>query len=85
MAYPILEDPADIEAQIIRQALRRERVIRPRLDILSLPDEYLRELYRFSSQSIRYLDNILKPYISNITHRGSARTSLRTLCIALNT
>ncbi|XP_062849564.1 putative nuclease HARBI1 [Trichomycterus rosablanca] len=83
MACPFLQDPVDIEAQIIRRALRRERVIRPRLDILSFPDEFLRERYRFSSQSIIYLNNILKPHISNITHRGSALTSLQTLCIAL--
>ncbi len=83
MACPFIPNPIDIEAQIIRDALRRERIFRPRLDILSFPDEYLFERYRFSRNSIIYLDNLLRPYISNLTHRGRALTSLQILCIAL--
>ncbi|XP_071394013.1 putative nuclease HARBI1 [Centroberyx affinis] len=64
-------------------ALRQERVIRPRPDILSYPPEYLRERYRFSRESIIYLNSLLQPHISNITHRGFALTSVQTLCIAL--
>uniref|UniRef100_A0AAR2JM05 DDE Tnp4 domain-containing protein n=1 Tax=Pygocentrus nattereri TaxID=42514 RepID=A0AAR2JM05_PYGNA len=83
MACPFLQDPVDIEAQIIHRTLHRERVIRPRLDMLSFPEEFLLERCRFSSQSILHLNNILKPHVSNTTHRGSALTSLQTLCIAL--
>ncbi len=83
MACPFIPNPIDIEAQIIRDALRRERIFRPRLDILSFPDEYLFERYRFSRNSIIYLDNLLRPYISNLTHRGRALTSLQILFIAL--
>ena len=41
MAWPFTEEPGDVEAQILRRNLSRERVIRPRLDVLSFPDEYL--------------------------------------------
>ncbi|XP_036397406.1 putative nuclease HARBI1 [Megalops cyprinoides] len=79
MSCPFMEGPIDREAQIIR----RERLIRPRCDILSFSEESLCECYRFSSRSIIYLNNLLKPHILNITHRGFAFTSLQTLCIAL--
>ncbi|XP_035246713.1 putative nuclease HARBI1 isoform X2 [Anguilla anguilla] len=82
MACPFLENPVDIGARIIRQALQRERVIRPRNDIFA-QEACLHERYRFSKQSIVYINNLLKPYISSVTHRGFALTSLETLCIAL--
>ena len=69
MDCPFLPNPIDIEALVIRNALRRERVFRPRLDVLSFPEEYLLERYRFSSNSIIYLNKILRPYITNLTHR----------------
>uniref|UniRef100_UPI003AABDD83 putative nuclease HARBI1 n=1 Tax=Centroberyx gerrardi TaxID=166262 RepID=UPI003AABDD83 len=47
------------------------------------PPEYLRERYRFSRESIIYLNSLLQPHISNITHCGFALTSVQTLCIAL--
>ncbi|XP_061117889.1 putative nuclease HARBI1 [Conger conger] len=81
MACPFLENPVDIGAQIIRKALHRERVIRPRIDILA--QEHLHERYRFSKQFIIYINNLLEPHISHVTHRGFALTSLQTLCIAL--
>ncbi|KAK0155982.1 putative nuclease HARBI1 [Merluccius polli] len=62
-------------------ALRRERVFRPRLDILSFPEAFLFERYRFSSATIIYLNHILRPYITNLTHRGRALTSEQTLSI----
>ena len=83
MDCPFIPNPIDIEAQLIRNALRRERIFRPRLDVLSFPEEYLFERYRFSSNSIIYLDNILRPYITNLTHRGRVLTSLQMLCTAL--
>ncbi|XP_041645242.1 putative nuclease HARBI1 isoform X2 [Cheilinus undulatus] len=36
-----------------------------------------------TNQSIVYLHNLLKPHISNITHRGRALTSEQILCVAL--
>ncbi|CDQ98240.1 unnamed protein product [Oncorhynchus mykiss] len=41
MASPFLEEPVVIEAQTLCRNLRQERVIRPRLDVLSFPDDYL--------------------------------------------
>ncbi|KAK0156553.1 putative nuclease HARBI1 [Merluccius polli] len=83
MDCPFIRNPIDVEAVIIRNALRRERIFRPRLDILSFPEEYLFERYRFSSNTIIYLNHILRPYITNLTHRGRALTSEQTLSIAL--
>ena len=83
MDCPFLRNPLDIEAVIIRNALRRERIFRPRLDILSFPESFIFERYRFSSATIIYLNHILRPYITNLTHRGRALTSEQTLCIAL--
>ncbi|XP_056104451.1 putative nuclease HARBI1 [Rhinichthys klamathensis goyatoka] len=83
MACPFEDDPVDVEAQIIRNLFRRERVIRPRIDVFSYPNEYLRERYRFSKESLIYLTKILKPYIANVTHRGLALNTEHILCIAL--
>ena len=83
MACPFLEEPVDIEAQILRRNLRRERVIRPRLDVLSFPDDHLFERYRFSAQSIIHLNNILSSHIVHMTHRAHALSSEQILCVAL--
>ncbi|MGH0183452.1 UNVERIFIED_CONTAM: hypothetical protein FKN15_022251 [Acipenser sinensis] len=83
MACPFIEKPVDIEAQILRRNLRRERVIRPRLDVLSFPDDHLFERYSFSAQSIIHLNNILSPHIVHMTHRGHAFSSEQILCVAL--
>ncbi|XP_039899154.1 putative nuclease HARBI1, partial [Simochromis diagramma] len=85
MACPFLEEPVDVEAQILRRALRRERVIRARLDILSFPDDFLCERYCFSAQSIIYLNNILRPNIAHVTHRGHSLSTWipDIICIAL--
>ncbi len=84
MGCPYVGNPIEIEAQLIRIALRRERIFRPRLDVLSFPNEYLFERYCFSLDSIIYLNNILRPHISNLTHRGRALSSEQMLCIALH-
>ncbi|XP_057681223.1 putative nuclease HARBI1 [Corythoichthys intestinalis] len=83
MACPFLSDPIDIGAQIIRNALRGERLVQPQLDLLAFPEEILIERYHFSSNSILYLHSLLRPYISNLTHRGGALTSMQILCIGL--
>ena len=83
MACPFDERPVDIGAQIIR-GIHRERLIRPRLDILSFPEDFLLERYRFSHDSLLYLNNLLQPYIANVTNRGSALSSLQTISIALH-
>ena len=83
MGCPFLGQPIDFEQNLIRIALRQERIFRPRLDILSFPDDYLRERYRFSSHSIIYLTDILHPYIANVTHRGRALRTDQILCVAL--
>lgn len=83
MACPFIEEPVDVEAQILRRNLRRERIIRPRLDVLSFPDEYLFERFCFSAPSIIYINNILSPHIVHMTHRGHALSSEQILCIAL--
>ena len=79
MACPFLNEPVDVEAQILRRNLRRERIIRPRLDVLSFPDEYLFERFRFSATSIIYLNNILSPHISHMTHRDMLSVQKLTL------
>ena len=47
---------------------------------LSFPDNYLFERYHFTSQSIIYIHNLIRPYICNIT---KALTSQQILCVAL--
>ena len=54
MACPVLREPVDEEAAILRRNLREERLLRPPLDILSFPDNFLHDRYRFSAQSIIY-------------------------------
>ncbi|XP_052468303.1 putative nuclease HARBI1 [Carassius gibelio] len=83
MACPFDEDPVDVEAQIIRGFFHRERVIRPRIDVFAYPNEYLKERYRFSKDSLVYLTRLLKPHIANVTNRGSALSTENILCIAL--
>ncbi|KAK0136220.1 putative nuclease HARBI1 [Merluccius polli] len=63
--------------------LRPERVIRPCIDVLAFPEHFLFERYRFTSQSIIYIHNLIRPYISNITNRSRALTSQQIVCVAL--
>ena len=83
MACPFLREPVDVEAAILRRNLREERLLRPRLDILSFPDHFLHERYRFSAQSIIYLDQLLSPHVKCQTHRGHALSSIQIICVAL--
>ncbi|KAK0141741.1 hypothetical protein N1851_020592 [Merluccius polli] len=39
--------------------------------------------YCFTSQSIIYIHNLIRPYICNITNRSHALTSQQILCVAL--
>ncbi|KAK0147756.1 putative nuclease HARBI1 [Merluccius polli] len=74
MTCPFDNDPVDEGAALLRRELniRREMVIRPRID-----------RYRFTSQSIIYIHNLIRPYICNITNRSHALTSQQILCVAL--
>uniref|UniRef100_UPI003AB07963 putative nuclease HARBI1 n=1 Tax=Centroberyx gerrardi TaxID=166262 RepID=UPI003AB07963 len=83
MVSPFIEDPVDLGARIVRGALRRERVFRDRQNPLAFPDDVLYERYRFSSEGITYLCQLLEPYIASATRRSSALTVPQTLCIAL--
>ncbi|KAK0144272.1 putative nuclease HARBI1 [Merluccius polli] len=77
MDCPFIRNPLDIEAVIIRNALRCERIFRPRLD---------RNIFSNATAfhpTLIYLNHILRPYITNLTHCGRALTSEQTLCIAL--
>ncbi|KAK0152091.1 putative nuclease HARBI1 [Merluccius polli] len=73
-----------LNAPLLRGELniRRESVIRPRIDV-AFPDNYLFERYRFTSQSIIYIHNLIRPYICNISNRSHALTSQQILCVAL--
>ncbi|XP_029899991.1 putative nuclease HARBI1 [Myripristis murdjan] len=85
MACPFVDDPVDEGAVFLRRELnlRREVVIKPRIDVLAFPDTFLFERYRFTSQSILYIHNLIRPHIRNITHRSRALTSQQILCVAL--
>uniref|UniRef100_A0A8D0DCK5 Putative nuclease HARBI1 n=1 Tax=Sander lucioperca TaxID=283035 RepID=A0A8D0DCK5_SANLU len=83
MASPFLPNPVDISAQIVRRALRRERVFRDRQNPLDFPDTYLYERYRYSTEGITYLCELLEPHITNVTRRSHALTVPQTVCIAL--
>ncbi|KAK0150843.1 putative nuclease HARBI1 [Merluccius polli] len=77
-------DPVEEGAALLRGELHRpERVIRSRIDVLAFPEHFLFERYRFTSQSIIYIHNLIRPYISNITNRSHALTSQQILCVAL--
>ncbi|KAK0139253.1 putative nuclease HARBI1 [Merluccius polli] len=77
MACLFDNDPVDEVAALLRRELniRREMVIRPRIDVLAFQDTYFFERYRFTSQSIIYIHNLIRPYICNITNRSHALTS----------
>lgn len=85
MACPFLNDVVDEGAALLRRELNihREVIFRPRIDIMAFPDSYLFERYRFTSQSIIYIHNLIRPYIRNITSRSRALSSQQILCAAL--
>ncbi|KAJ4929712.1 hypothetical protein JOQ06_018734 [Pogonophryne albipinna] len=80
MTSPFVDDIVELEARILRGALRRVRIFRDRLNPLAFSEEYLYERYRFSSEGLTYLCQLLEPYIANATHRSCA---LSAVCIAL--
>lgn len=53
------------------------------LDVLSILDTYLFEWCHFSSQSVRYLHELIHSCM-NVTHHGCALTSKQILCVALH-
>ncbi|XP_065123989.1 putative nuclease HARBI1 isoform X2 [Paramisgurnus dabryanus] len=83
MASPFLPNPIDIGAQIVRRALRRERVFRDRQNPLAFPDDYLYKRYGFSAEGIVYLCRLLEQHIKNPTRRSHAISVPQMLCIAL--
>ncbi|XP_055058698.2 putative nuclease HARBI1 [Misgurnus anguillicaudatus] len=83
MASPFLENPVDIGAQIVRRALRRERVFRDRQNPLAFPDDYLYERYGFSAEGIVYLCRLLEQHIKNPTRRSHAISVPQMVCVAL--
>lgn len=83
MASPFLPNPIDIGAQIVRRALRRERVFRDRQNTLAFPDDYLYKRYGFSAEGIVYLCRLLEQHIKNPTRRSHAISVPQMLCIAL--
>ncbi|XP_034093073.1 putative nuclease HARBI1 [Gymnodraco acuticeps] len=80
MTSPFVDDTVELEARILRGALRRVRIFRDRLNPLAFSEEYLYEKYRFSSEGLTYLCQLLEPYIANATHWSCA---LSAVCIAL--
>ena len=85
MSRPFNNDPVDEGAALLRRELniRREMVIMPRIDVLAFPESYLFERYRFTSQSIIYMRNLICLYICNITSRRHALSSKQIVCVAL--
>ncbi|XP_033971722.1 putative nuclease HARBI1 [Trematomus bernacchii] len=83
MTLAFVDDTVELGDRILRGALRRERIFGDRLNPLAFSDEYLYERYRFSSEGLTYLCQLLEPYIANATHRSCALTVPQTVCIAL--
>ena len=86
MACPFDNDPVDEGAALLRRELNihREMIIRPHIDVLAFPDNYLFEWYHFTSQSILYIHNLILPDISNIPNQTHVLTSQQILCVALH-
>ena len=76
MAAPFLRDPVDQGAILVRLAFHTNRVLCNRQDPLFHTDEFLFERYRFSRQGLIYLQDLLGPYIANITRRNKLYASL---------
>ncbi|XP_033971453.1 putative nuclease HARBI1 [Trematomus bernacchii] len=83
MTSPFLENTVELGARIARGALRRERIFRERINPLAFSEEYLYGRYRFSSEGLTYLSQLLEPHIANATHQSCALTVPQTVCIAL--
>ncbi|XP_068181206.1 putative nuclease HARBI1 [Antennarius striatus] len=85
MVCPFQDDPVHEGAALLRRELRlqRERIYRPRVDVMSFPDTYLYERYCFTSGTIAYSHDLICPYIGSRTNRSLAVTSKQVLCAAL--
>ncbi|XP_029919693.1 putative nuclease HARBI1 [Myripristis murdjan] len=83
MASPFIEDPIEEGAQIVRRALRRERIFLDRSNPLDFADDYLYERYRFSRPGLEYICQILEPHIGRATRRSAALTVPQSVCIAM--
>ena len=65
MLSPYVGVPVDLGARIVQGSLRRQRVFRDRSDPLALPENILKERYRFSSEGFRYLIIFVESYVGN--------------------
>ena len=72
-----------VSAQIGYCARKSERIFRDRTDPLASHDDILYERYRFSAEGIRYICNLLEPYIGSATKRSRALTVAQTVCVSL--
>ncbi len=70
MVCPFMNEVVDVEAQIIQRLLRREKVIRRRLDVLLFSEErrsiYVRDTV--SSLSLSFILTIFSGHINQILH-----------------
>jgi len=83
-ACPFDNDPVDEGAALLRGELNiRWEMDMRHIDVLAFPDDHLYERYLFTSQSIIYRHNLIRPYICNITNRSHALTSQQILCVVL--
>ena len=83
MACPFLDNPVDIGARIVRVSLRRARVFEDRCNPLDRSDDYLYERYRFSSEGIIYLCQLLDDNIRRPTRRCNPLTTCQAVCLTL--
>ena len=83
MASPFLGVTVDLGARIVQASLRRQRVFQDRTDPLAFSDQILYERYRFSAEGIRYLIDLVGPYVGNVTQRSRALTVAQCVCVSL--
>ena len=74
----------ELGARIVRGALKRARTFRDCQNPLAFHDDHLYERYRFSTEGMTYLCQLLEPYVANATHRSSVLTVPQTVCVALH-
>ncbi|XP_068160205.1 putative nuclease HARBI1 [Antennarius striatus] len=86
MVCPFQDDLVHEGPALLRRELRlwRERIYRPLVDVMSFPDTYLYERYRFTSGTIAYIHDLIRPYIGSRTNGSRAVTSEQVLCAALH-
>ena len=62
---PFVGVPVDLGDRIVQVSLQRQRVFWDRSGPLVLPENILYARYRFSSEGIRYLIVLVRPYVDN--------------------